>query len=191
LLGNDSNMLKKYAFLLSFCLFSTSLWAQLSCPNFKIRGNRSPRSNPFLTAIKFQFDGMAQYEGISPKYNRRLSFSPALSLGLEQTLHRKLSISAMHGWTFNPRTNNSLFISGDIRFYFDQCFENKWLSARVTYAQNNALDVAAKAPSFISIHYGKTARLKHIFTHYEMGIGFGTRDIIVLSFGAATGLKLN
>ncbi len=184
-------MLKKYLYLLAFCLFNTTLFAQLSCPDFKIRGNKSLRSNPFTTAIKFQFDGTAQYEGISPKYGRDLRFSPALSLGLEQTLRRRLSISAMHGWTFNPKASNSLFFSGDMRFYFDQCFEGKWLSARLTFAQNNALDIASKAPTFLSIHYGKTARLKHIFTHYEMGVGFGTRDIIVVTLSAATGLKLN
>lgn len=184
-------MLKKYLFLCCFCFLTADLCAQLSCPNFKIRGNKSPRSHPFTTAIKFQLDGMAQYQGISPQYKNHLGFYPALSFGLEQTLLKKLSISATHGWTFNAQNYNSRFVAGDVRLYFDHCFEGKWLSARITLTDNiQAADAVTMQP-FLSIHYGKTTTYKHVFTHYEMGIGFGERQVIVLMFGAATGLKLN
>jgi hypothetical protein len=183
-------MLKKCLFLLLFLSVSAGLFAQLSCPNFKIRGNKSPRSNPFTTAIKFQFDGITQYQGIAPKYGQRLIFYPALMVGLEQTLHQKLSVSAIHGWTLNSKNYNSRTLLGDVRYYFDQCFEGKWLSARITLADSYTTENAQFQP-FISLHYGKTVRSKFIFTHYEMGIGFGKRETIVISFGAATGLKLN
>jgi hypothetical protein len=51
-------MLKKYFCLISFCFFTTAIFSQVDCPNFKIRGNKSPRSNRFTTAIKFQLDGI-------------------------------------------------------------------------------------------------------------------------------------
>jgi hypothetical protein len=183
-------MLKKYFCLILFFLFSTGLYAQLTCPNFKIRGNKSPRSNPFTTAIKFQFDGTTQFQGITPKYGQHLIFYPMLMFGLEQTFHQKLSVSAIHGWTLNSKNYNSRILLGDVRYYFDRCFDNKWLSARITLADSYDTEAAYFQP-FISLHYGKTARNKFIFTHYEMGIGFGKRETIVVSFGAATGLKLN
>ena len=187
-------MLKKYVCLVSLCVIATTLWGQEKCPSFKIRGNKSPRSNAFTTAIKFQLDGFAQYQGIAPEYPKHLRFYPALSMGLEQSLSSKLSVSVMHGWTFSSNAYNSRFLAGDARYYFDQCFENKWLSARITWMDTHQDDVQGGVQdgvqSFVSIHYGNTARFKRIFTHYEMGIGFGQQRVLVFSLGVATGLRL-
>jgi hypothetical protein len=184
-------MLKKYFFLLVLYAYSTTLFAQLSCPNFKIRGNKSPRSTPaYTTAIKFQLDGIAQYQGIAPQSPSRVGVYPAFSLGVEQSIFRKFSVSANHGWTFNPRIENKRFIFGDVRFYFDKCFQKDWLSARVTLADASKSIDDKGLQSMISFHYGNTASFRRVFTHYEMGIGFGQREVIVFSLGAATGLKL-
>ena len=183
-------MLKKYVCLVAFCVVATTLWGQEKCPSFKIRGNKSPSSHSFTTAIKFQLDGFGQYQGISSQYPKHFRFYPALSMGLEQSLSRKLSVSAMHGWSFSPNAYNSRFLSGDVRYYFDQCFENKWLSSRITWTDVHQSEVNDGVQPFVSIHYGNTARFKRIFTHYEMGIGFGEKNVIVFSLGVATGLKL-
>jgi hypothetical protein len=183
-------MLKKYVSFITLFFIATTLWGQEKCPSFKIRGNKSPRSNAFTTAIKFQLDGLAQYQGITPQYAKHLRFYPALSMGLEQSLSRKLSISALHGWSFSPNAYNSRFIAGDVRYYFDQCFENKWLSSRITWTETPPSEFEGGVQPFVSIHYGNTARLKRIFTHYEMGIGFGQNNVLVFSLGVATGLKL-
>ena len=184
-------MLKKTFSLIVCCLYSAVFFAQLSCPDFKIRGNKSPRSTPTLaTAIKFQFDGIAQYQGITPKLPTRTGVYPALSVGIEQSILRKLSVSVNHGWTFNPRIENKRFVFGDVRFYFDRCFQNKWLSARITLADAAKLAEDTGLKSMISFHYGNTATFRRIFTHYEVGIGFGQREVIVFSLGTATGLKL-
>jgi hypothetical protein len=161
-------ILKKYLFLIAFYAYSTTLFAQLSCPNFKIRGNKSPRSTPaYTTVIKFQLDGIAQYQGIAPKSPSRVGVYPAFSLGVEQSIFQKFSVSAN-----------------------DKCFQKDWLSVRVTLA-DAAKSIDDKGlQSMISFHYGNTASFRRVFTHYEMGIGFGQREVIVFTLGAATGLKL-
>ncbi len=183
-------MLKKYACLIAFWFVSTAVLGQINCPDFKIRGNKSPRSNRFTTAIKFQLDGIAQYQGIAPRFPQHLRFYPVLSMGLEQSISQKLSISVLHGWTFSANSYNSRTIAGDVRYYVDQCFQDKWFSTRFTWMESGGDATQTGAQPFVSVHYGKTARLKHIFTHYEMGIGYGQNSVLVFSLGVATGLKL-
>jgi hypothetical protein len=184
-------MQKKYVYLIPLLLFTTGLFAQLSCPNFKIRGNKSPRSQKFTNLLKVQADVLTQYQqDILPQRKRRLDFYPALSAGLEHSFTRHLSVSATYGWTFNSLTNDSRILSGDIRYYFDQCFENKWLSARLTATNYNYVENDYLQP-FMSIHYGKTAKNKYTFTHYEIGIGFGLRNALILTLGASTSFELN
>ncbi len=69
-------MLKKYVFVIGLYVVARTLFGQEKCPSFKIRGNKSPRSNAFTTAIKFQLDGFVQYQGIDPQYSKELRLYP-------------------------------------------------------------------------------------------------------------------
>jgi hypothetical protein len=184
----------KYKFILALLLLAhATVLAQLNCPDFKIRGNRSPRSNPFTTAIKFQLDGLAQYIGVVPEdvVVKKFQATTAFSMGVEQTLHRKISISAMHGWNMSLQRDGVRFLSADLRYFFERTFEGNWLSVRGTMTEGWRSGIRNGLNSFYSVHYGKTARRKLIFSHFEMGIGYAHPQIFTVMVGASTGLKLN
>jgi hypothetical protein len=183
----------KYKFILALCLMANmSVLAQLNCPDFKIRGNRSPRSNPFTTAIKFQLDGLVQYIGVVPENVEIKKFRvvPTFSMGIEQTLHHKISVSIMHGWSFS-RNFNSRFFTGDLRYFFDRTFEGNWISARTTYTEGWFDGFSKGGIPTYSVHCGTTSRRKLVFSHYEIGVGYAFPQTFSIIVGASTGLKLN
>jgi hypothetical protein len=111
--------------LLLISMLPTLIFSQIECPNFKSKGRKSPTSNPFTTAVKFQLDGLAQRNRLEVNDKYSLVFTPLFTCGIEQSVTRHFSFSVMTGVATNRTSVGTRVLMGDVRYYFNRTYLDK------------------------------------------------------------------
>jgi hypothetical protein len=175
--------------LILISVLPTLIFSQTECPSFKNKGRKSPSSNPYTIAMKFQLDGLVQRNRLEVNDKHGLVFTPLFTCGIEQSLTRHFSFSVMTGVATNRTSVGTRVLMGDVRYYFNRTYIDKWLCVKKTFFDSPY--ERNKIFSYYSLHYGVTRTFRRIFTHYDVGVGYEEGGAISLSLGVATGLKLN
>jgi hypothetical protein len=165
------------------------IFSQIECPSFKNKGRKSPTSSPFITAMKFELDGLIQRNRLEVNDKYGLIFTPLFTCGVEQSLTRHFSFSVMTGVATNRTSVGTRVLTGDVRYYFNRTYLDEWICVKKTFFDSPY--ERNKIFSYYSLHYGVTRTFRRIFTHYDVGVGYEEGGAISLSLGVATGLKLN